>query len=74
MMRSALQIKLASETIADQQYHFEAVGFVDRAFVRDDYLPGIAIRPYQNRHIRGRWRISMESKFLSTGGTSTASN
>jgi hypothetical protein len=53
MMRSALQIKLASEAIADQHYHFEKLGYVDPAFVRDDHLPGIMIRPYRNRHIRG---------------------
>src|ERR1700676_1163198 len=53
VMRSTLKIKLVPKTIADQHDHFEAVGFVDLAFVCDDYLPRIALRSYRNRYIGG---------------------
>jgi hypothetical protein len=52
-MRSTLKIKLAPKTIADQHDHFEAVGFVDSAFVCDDYLPRITLRLYRNCYIGG---------------------
>src|ERR1700687_147448 len=53
VMRSASQIKFASKTIANQMDHFEPFGVVRRAFVRDDHLPGVAVRPHRNRYIRG---------------------
>jgi len=53
VMRSNLKIKLAPKTIADQHDHFEAFGFVDPAFVCDDYLPRIALWSHRNRYIGG---------------------